>query len=180
MCENILSYLNWCNTLSLRYFNPVGAHASGAIGELPLGTPNNLVPYLTQAMAGLRPPLTVHGSDYPTRDGSCIRDYIHVMDLADAHVCALNCLLNEKSQKPFDVINIGTGTGSTVLEVIKAFASANGLHVPYQIGPRRPGDVVQYLADTKKAEIVLGFKTKFTLTDMMRDAWNWQKNAPST
>lgn len=179
MGETILRDVAWCQTQCLRYFNPVGAHPSGHIGELPLGVPNNLVPFLTQVVAGIRPSLTVFGNDYPTRDGSCIRDYIHIVDLAEAHVAALNRMLEKKADSRFEVFNIGTGNGSTVLEVIDAFEKATGLKVPSQIGPRRAGDVVQVWADTRRVNEVLGWKARFSLTEMMRDAWNWQKLAPA-
>jgi len=165
---------NWLNTQCLRYFNPIGAHESGFIGELPLGVPNNLIPYLTQTVAGIRKELTVFGDDYNTTDGTCIRDYIHVMDLAEAHVFAINRLINGEQKEPFEVFNIGTGNGSSVLEVIQAFEKANGILVPHKIGPRRAGDVVQVWAETTKVEHVLGWKAKRTLETMLKDAWNWQ------
>lgn len=157
----------------LRYFNPVGAHPSGHIGELPIGVPNNLVPFITQAAAGVREKLTVFGDDYPTRDGSCIRDYIHVVDLAKAHVLALQWI--EEQQAPIcEVFNLGTGQGNTVLEAVHTFEEVNGLKVPYVIGPRRAGDVVAMYADTAKSRNVLGWSTELTLADAMRDAWRWQ------
>jgi len=166
---------NWLNTQCLRYFNPIGAHPSGLIGELPLGVPNNLIPYLTQTVAGIRSSLTVHGNDYPTADGTCIRDYIHVMDLAEAHVNAVQRLLNNEQNESFEIFNIGTGTGSSVLEVIETFERVNQIKVPHTIGPRRTGDVVQVWAETTKVESVLGWKAKRDLAEMLRDAWNWQK-----
>jgi UDP-glucose 4-epimerase len=165
---------NWLNTQCLRYFNPIGAHESGFIGELPLGVPNNLIPYLTQTVAGIRKELTVFGDDYNTTDGTCIRDYIHVMDLAEAHVFAINRLIKGEQKESFEVFNIGTGNGSSVLEVIHAFEKANGIPVPHKIGPRRAGDVVQVWAETTKVEHVLGWKAKRTLETMLKDAWNWQ------
>jgi UDP-glucose 4-epimerase len=165
---------NWLNTQCLRYFNPIGAHESGFIGELPLGVPNNLIPYLTQTVAGIRKELTVFGDDYNTTDGTCIRDYIHVMDLAEAHVFAINRLIKGEQKESFEVFNIGTGNGSSVLEVIHAFEKANGIPVPHKIGPRREGDVVQVWAETTKVEHVLGWKAKRTLETMLKDAWNWQ------
>lgn len=167
---------NWLNTQCLRYFNPIGAHPSGLIGELPLGVPNNLIPYLTQTVAGIRNSLTVHGSDYPTPDGTCIRDYIHVMDLAEAHVSAVKRLIENKQNEAFEVFNIGTGTGSSVLEVIQTFERVNQVAVPHLIGPRRAGDVVQVWAETTKVESILGWKAKRDLAEMLKDAWNWQKN----
>ena len=165
---------NWLNTQCLRYFNPIGAHESGFIGELPIGVPNNLIPYLTQTVAGIRKELTVFGDDYNTTDGTCIRDYIHVMDLAEAHVFAVNRLINDEQNESFEVFNIGTGNGSSVLEVIHAFETANGISVPHKIGPRRPGDVIQVWAETTKVENVLGWKAKRDLETMLKDAWNWQ------
>lgn len=172
--EMILKDMTWCRTQCLRYFNPIGAHPAGLIGELPRGVPNNLVPYLTQSVAGLRPALTVHGNDYPTPDGTCIRDYIHICDLADAHVAALDRLMNHKNQGHFEVFNIGTGTGSSVLEVIEGFEEATGIAPVYHVGPRRPGDVVQVWADVSRSAAVLGWTARRSLTDMLRDAWNWQ------
>jgi UDP-glucose 4-epimerase len=160
--------------ISLRYFNPIGAHPSALIGELPRGVPSNLVPFVTQTAAGLRESITVFGDDYPTSDGTCVRDYIHVMDLAEAHVAAMK-RLTELSQPAFlDVFNLGTGSGNTVLEVLKTFERVNYLKLNYQIGPRRAGDVVSVYADTGKAERILGWKTKRSLEDALRDAWKWQ------
>ena len=175
MGETILRDCAWLNTQCLRYFNPIGAHPTGLIGELPLGVPSNLIPYLTQSVAGQRPPLTVHGGDYPTPDGTCIRDYIHVCDLADAHVAALNRLLAVKQESTFEVFNIGTGDGSSVLQVLNVFEESTGEKPKYRIGPRRPGDVVAVWADVSRAEQVLGWKAKRGLPEMLRDAWNWQK-----
>ena len=184
MAEVILKDNNWFEVQCLRYFNPVGAHASSLIGELPLGIPNNLIPYLTQTVAGIRPQLTVYGGDYNTPDGTCIRDYIHVMDLAEAHVAAINRLFNKTAEQTiengdpsrgnFEVFNIGTGKGYSVLEVISAFESASGMKVPYIIGPRRNGDIVSIWADTTKVNEVLGWHASRNLETMMRDAWNWQ------
>ena len=174
MGEVILKDLKDSQVQSLRYFNPVGAHESGLIGELPIGVPNNLVPYLTQTAAGWRDKLIVHGGDYPTPDGTCIRDYIHVMDLAEAHVMSLKAL-EESEEAKFEAFNIGTGTGASVLEVIKTFEQVNGVKVPYVIGPRRPGDVVKVWANSEKVQKVLGWGPKRGLEKMMKDAWNWQK-----
>ena len=160
--------------VSLRYFNPVGAHPSAKIGELPLGTPNNLVPFITQVAAGIREKLTVFGDDYDTADGSCVRDYIHVVDLADAHVKAFSFLEKQKTDF-YEVFNVGTGNGNTVLEVIHAFEKVSGEKLNYAIGPRRPGDVVKTWADTTKIKTVLGWQPKYSLEDSMRDSWNWQK-----
>jgi UDP-glucose 4-epimerase len=174
MGEAILHDCEWLQTQCLRYFNPIGAHPSGLIGELPLGVPSNLIPYLTQSVAGLRPPLTVHGGDYPTPDGTCIRDYIHVCDLAEAHVASLNRLLEDKQQSHFEVFNIGTGQGYSVLEVLKGFEAATGEKPAYHIGPRRSGDVVAVWANASKASSVLGWQARRNLGEMLRDAWNWQ------
>lgn len=163
--------------IALRYFNPVGAHPSGKIGELPMGTPQNLVPFLTQTAAGIREKLTVFGNDYDTPDGSCVRDYIHVVDLADAHVKAL-AFLSQQSPNFYDVFNVGTGRGNTVLEVIHAFESVTGVPLPYTIGPRRAGDVVKTWADTSKINRVLGWQATHSLEDCMRDSWRWQLSLP--
>ena len=160
--------------VALRYFNPVGAHPSAKIGELPIGTPQNLVPFITQTAAGIREKLTVFGNDYDTPDGSCIRDYIHVVDLADAHVKALH-FLTDQPLNFYDVFNVGTGRGNTVLEVIHAFEAVNNLTLPYEIGPRRAGDVVKTWADTKKINQVLGWFPAYDLDACMRDSWRWQQ-----
>lgn len=161
--------------LALRYFNPIGAHPSAEIGELPLGVPANLVPFITQTAAGMRASLTVYGDDYNTPDGTCVRDYIHVVDLADAHVQALRKLSETNADASYDVINIGTGRGETVLNVIKTFEEATGVSVNYSIGPRRPGDVEQVYADVSKSNRVLNWHTTHSLTDALRDAWRWQQ-----
>jgi len=164
------------DVISLRYFNPIGAHPTAAIGELPLGVPQNLVPFITQSVAGLRGELSVFGNDYPTRDGTAIRDYIHVMDLAEAHVAALHRMLHPQTDRPdsYEVFNIGTGKGSTVLEVIRTFEVATGLKVPHQMADRRPGDVTAAWAETSRAESVLGWKAQRSLAEALLDAWNWQ------
>lgn len=162
-------------SISLRYFNPIGAHPSSEIGELPLGVPNNLVPFITQTAAGIREKLTVFGGDYDTTDGTCVRDYIHVMDLADAHVQAIIHLGNLDKKSHFDFINVGTGNGNTVLEAIRAFEESSGVRLNYEVGPRRAGDVEKVYAQVGKSEQVLNWKTKYTLKDSMLDAWNWQK-----
>lgn len=161
--------------LALRYFNPIGAHPSAEIGELPLGVPANLVPFITQTAAGIRPSLTVYGDDYNTPDGTCVRDYIDVMDLADAHVQALKKLIEAKDESSYDVINIGTGRGETVLNVIKTFEQATGVKVNYSIGPRRAGDVEQVYADVSKANRVLEWQAQRSLAESLRDAWQWQQ-----
>ncbi len=161
-------------SIILRYFNPVGAHPSALIGELPLGVPNNLVPYLTQAAAGLRPMLTVFGDDYNTPDGSCIRDFIDVVDLAKAHVVAMSRMLDGKGTDAIEVFNLGTGKGVSVLELISSFRRATGVEVPYKIGPRRAGDIEKIWAEPTKANTVLGWKAEVPIDETMRNAWAWQ------
>lgn len=160
--------------IALRYFNPIGAHASARIGELPLGVPQNLVPFITQSAVGLRGPLQVYGNDYPTRDGTAIRDYIHVVDLAAAHVVALERILNASMAEAFEVFNLGTGEGSTVLEVIQSFERATGASLQWSFAPRRAGDVIAAYADTQRATEVLGWTAQKTLDEAMADAWRWQ------
>jgi len=162
-------------TISLRYFNPIGAHPTALIGELPLDFPNNLVPYLTQSVAGLRPPLIVFGNDYDTPDGTCIRDYIHVVDLAKAHVKALEYLHSVKENYFFDALNLGTGKGTSVLELIKTFEKATGITVDYKIGERRQGDAEQIFANADKAEKMLKWRTELSLTEALKSSWEWQK-----
>ena len=159
----------------LRYFNPIGAHESGRMGEDPQGIPNNLMPYIAQVAVGRRDHLTVYGGDYPTKDGTCRRDYIHVMDLANGHLKAVEYAADHKG---VEVFNLGTGTPYSVLEIIHAFESANDIKIKYEIGERRAGDLPEFWANSEKAEKVLGWKTKRTLEDMCRDTWNWQKNNP--
>ncbi|MEO9953993.1 UDP-glucose 4-epimerase GalE [Nonlabens sp.] len=161
--------------IALRYFNPIGAHDSAKIGELPLGVPQNLVPYITQTAVGLREQLSVYGDDYPTRDGTAIRDYIHVVDLAKAHVAALSRLLEKKAKDNFEVFNVGTGTGSTVLEVITAFEKASGQKLNYKIVGRRAGDVIEAYAQTEKVSNVLGWKPKYSLEQALASSWAWEK-----
>ncbi|GAA3780227.1 UDP-glucose 4-epimerase GalE [Corallibacter vietnamensis] len=163
------------NAISLRYFNPIGAHESMHIGELPIGVPQNLVPFITQTAIGIREQLSVYGDDYPTQDGTCIRDYIHVVDLAKAHVIALERLLSRSNDSNYEVFNLGTGTGSSVLEVVKSFERVSGEKLNYKIADRREGDVIAAYADTEKANNVLGWTSKLSLDDAMRSAWNWQK-----
>ncbi|MBC7401298.1 MAG: UDP-glucose 4-epimerase GalE [Mucilaginibacter sp.] len=160
--------------ISLRYFNPVGAHSSALIGELPIGVPQNLVPFITQTAIGKREKITVFGDDYSTLDGSCIRDYIHVVDLAKAHVAALK-LMEAETFKGYDVFNIGTGTGSSVLEVIRAFEQSTGQKLNYQIGPRRGGDIEQVWGDVNKSKNILKWQTELDLDTMMQSAWEWEK-----
>ena len=162
-------------SIALRYFNPIGAHDSSKIGELPLGIPKNLVPFITQTAAGLRDQLSVFGDDYPTEDGSCIRDYIHVVDLAKAHVVALERLLKDRNSNQFETFNIGTGKGSSVLEVVHAFEKVTQQKLNYKIVNRREGDVISVYADTKKANDVLGWKAEKSMEESLLSSWNWEK-----
>ena len=162
-------------SIILRYFNPVGAHPSAEIGELPIGIPQNLVPFLTQAAAGIRKELAVFGNDYQTPDGSCIRDYINVVDLSRAHVTAINRLLKQGSDAPLEYFNLGTGKGLSVLELISLFEKATGVKVPHTIVGRREGDIEQIWADPRYANEVLGWKAVETIEDTLRSAWNWQQ-----
>lgn len=157
----------------LRYFNPTGAHESGLIGERPNGTPNNLMPYITQVAAGKREKLEVFGNDYPTRDGTGVRDYIHVCDLAEGHAAALKYAVENRGAQ---AINLGTGAGYSVLEVVETFRRVNGVHLPYEIAPRRAGDLAEYYADTSLAFSLLGWRARRGLEEMCRDAWNWEKH----
>lgn len=179
MIEDILRDIyvsdNSWNIILLRYFNPVGAHPSGRIGEDPNGIPNNLMPYISQVAVGKLKELSVFGNDYPTPDGTCIRDYIHVMDLADGHVKALEKLREDPGVV---VYNLGTGKGSSVMEMIAAFAEATGIKIPYRITGRRPGDAPVSYADPSKAEKELGWKAKRDIIDMCRDLWTWQSQNP--
>lgn len=163
------------NTILLRYFNPIGAHESAEIGELPLGVPQNLVPFITQTAIGMRNELSVYGNDYPTADGTAIRDYIHVVDLAKAHVVALQRLIEKKNIQKVEVFNVGTGKGSSVLEVIEAFEKVTNQKLPYKIVGRREGDVIEAYANTQKANDVLGWQAKLTLEDALRSAWKWEQ-----
>ena len=176
-CENMIADCLRSNKLTraviLRYFNAIGAHSSGLIGELPIGTPNFLVPFITQTAAGIREHLTIFGDSYNTSDGTCVRDYIHVMDLADAHVRSLLTMCeNDRSY----TLNVGTGKGSSVLEAIKSFEKVNQLKLNYKIGPKRDGDIEQIYAATDLAEKTLKWKAKYSMDDAMKDAWCWQKN----
>lgn len=159
----------------LRYFNPIGAHESGTIGENPNGIPNNLMPYITQVAVGKLPQLGVFGDDYPTQDGTGVRDYIHVVDLAKGHVKAIDYAKNHKGT---EIVNLGTGTGYSVLDIVKAFINVNGVDIPYVIKPRRAGDVAECYADPAKALEILNWKAEKNLEDMCRDSWRWQKNNP--
>jgi UDP-glucose 4-epimerase len=160
---------------SLRYFNPVGAHASALIGELPIGVPQNLVPFITQSAIGKRGPITVYGNDYNTPDGSAIRDYIHVVDLAKAHVAAVKRLEDKAADTNYEVFNLGTGRGSSVLEIIHAFENSTGEKLNYVIGPRREGDIEQVYGDVTKSAALLNWKAELDINEMMRSAWNWEK-----
>ncbi|HCQ29857.1 MAG TPA: UDP-glucose 4-epimerase GalE [Flavobacteriales bacterium] len=162
--------------IALRYFNPVGAHPTGKLGEMPIGVPNNLVPFITQTAIGIREKLTIFGNDYPTKDGTCIRDYIHVSDIAHAHVLALQKLMNDKNFPQYDVINLGTGNGVSVKKVVDAFEKVTGKKLNYEYGPRRPGDAVAIYANNQKAIKVLNWTPKYNLNDMMLSAWKWEKN----
>jgi UDP-glucose 4-epimerase len=162
-------------SIALRYFNPIGAHPSALIGELPRGVPNNLIPYVTQTAAGIRPQLTVFGDDYDTPDGSCIRDYIHVMDLAEAHVAALRRLQTIDAPAHYEEINVGTGSGHSVLEIIHTFEKISGQPLSYAIGPRRPGDIPSIYADVTRSAELLGWRARRGLEESIRDAWRWQQ-----
>jgi UDP-glucose 4-epimerase len=161
--------------LSLRYFNPIGAHSSGLIGELPKGIPNNLMPFITQTAKGIRKQLSVFGSDYNTIDGTCVRDFIHVVDLAKAHVRSIQYLNEQFGHKFYDFFNVGTGKGTSVLEMIKAFEKANNLKLNYQIVDRREGDIEKIYADTSKVNTILGWKSTLNIEQASRDAWNWEQ-----
>lgn len=163
------------NSILLRYFNPIGAHPSAEIGELPIGIPQNLVPFITQTAIGIRKELSVYGNDYPTTDGTCIRDYIHVVDLAKAHVIALLRLLKNENLEKVETFNLGTGTGSSVLEVIHAFEKVSGQKLPYKIVNRRAGDVIAAYANTDKANTILGWKAQSSLEESLASAWKWEQ-----
>ena len=179
MLEQVLTDLQFAepdwNVVLLRYFNPIGAHASGTIGENPNGIPNNLMPYVTQVAVGKRPILGVFGDDYDTPDGTGVRDYIHVVDLARGHVCALKAI---ERKCGLEIYNLGTGKGYSVLDIVKTFKKVNGVEIPYRIMPRRPGDIATCYSDPSKALRELGWKAQFGIEEMCRDSWNWQKNNP--
>ncbi|MGY3088594.1 UDP-glucose 4-epimerase [Hymenobacter sp. UYAg731] len=180
MCEDVVRDIsaaptNELHTILLRYFNPIGAHESAKIGELPLGVPNNLVPFITQTAAGIREQLTINGGDYDTVDGTNVRDYIHVVDLAKAHVVAVQRLLDRKGSETVETFNVGTGHGNSVLEVVQTFEQVSGQKLNYRIGPRRAGDVPAIYADATKAAEGLGFKTETSLADSLASAWKWQQ-----
>lgn len=177
LCERILEDAATVGfrVVSLRYFNPIGAHPSALIGELPLGVPNNLVPFVTQTAAGVREKLTVFGNDYNTPDGSCLRDFIHVVDVADAHVKAIHYLNEQKENKFFEAFNLGTGEGVSVLGLVQKFIAVTGIKLPYNIGPRRPGDIEKVFADPRKINKAFGWKAKYDLGESLLHAWNWEK-----
>lgn len=177
LCERILEdvHSTGFRIVSLRYFNPIGAHPSALLGELPIGVPNNLVPYVTQTAAGIRKELTVFGNDYDTPDGSCIRDFIHVVDLAKVHVKALEYLLQHSEKNLYDAFNVGTGKGVSVLELIHTFVESTGVKLPFAIGARRPGDVEKVYADPARANKLFNWKTEYSLKDALQHAWAWEK-----
>ena len=179
ICEDILrdsvkAYGN-IKGISLRYFNPIGAHPTALIGELPRGVPNNLVPFITQTAIGKRDCLTIFGNDYPTPDGTCLRDYIDIVDLAQAHVCAVSRMVEDKMKEPYEIFNIGTGTPVSVMELVNTFQKVNGVKLNYRFGPRRPGDVTAVWADPSKANKELAWKAQRTIEETMKAAWNWEK-----
>ena len=179
ICEDILRDTVASSTaikgIALRYFNPIGAHPSALIGELPRGVPNNLVPFITQTASGVRECLSVFGNDYPTPDGSCIRDYIDVVDLAKAHVSAITRMVEGRNKENYEIFNVGTGKGTSVLELVNMFEKVNGLKLNYKIAPRRPGDVVAIYADTTLANNELGWKAERSLEDTLVSAWKWEQ-----
>jgi len=177
ICEEIITDTTKTSSLQsilLRYFNPIGAHSSALIGELPLGIPNNLIPYITQTAIGKRSILNVYGNDYPTPDGTCLRDYLHVVDLAKAHVIAIDRLLENKNKSALEVFNLGTGNGFSVLEVIKTFEKVSGVKLNYKIVERRAGDVSQIFSDCELANKELGWKAKLGLDEMLSSSWKWE------
>jgi len=174
--QDVCKINNKFKGIALRYFNPIGAHESAKIGELPIGVPQNLVPFITQTAKGLREQLSVFGDDYPTHDGTCIRDYIHVVDLAKAHVFALQRLLKSINTVNYETFNVGTGKGSSVLDVIKSFEKVSGLKLNYKIANRRVGDVIEAYANTEKANSVLGWEAQSSLDDALASAWKWEQS----
>ena len=180
ICEDILrdsvAAYDSLQAIALRYFNPIGAHPSALIGELPRGVPQNLVPYITQTAAGVRECLSIFGDDYPTEDGSCLRDYIDIVDLAKAHVVAIQRMIDGKSKENYEIFNIGTGRAVSVLELVNTFERVNELKLNYKVAPRRPGDVVAIWADTTHANEELGWKAERSLDDTLCSAWAWEKN----
>jgi UDP-glucose 4-epimerase len=184
ICEEIIRDVihsgSFMNSIILRYFNPIGAHPSSEIGELPVGIPSNLIPFITQTAIGIRPELSVFGNDYDTPDGSCIRDYINVVDLAKAHVIAVKRMLDGVQDSPLEYFNIGTGEGLSVFELIHAFEKATGITLPYKVAGRREGDIEKVWADSTKANKVLGWKASATLEETLLSAWNWEKRINET
>ena len=168
--------VNSFNGCALRYFNPAGAHESALIGEFPLQAPSNLVPVITQTAAGLRKEMTVFGNDYNTPDGTCVRDYVHVVDIARAHVAAIKRLIDKKNKESYEIFNLGTGQGNTVLEVINTFEKVTGQKLNYKVGSRRSGDVEKVYADTSKVNTELGWKPGFSLDDIVKSAWAWEQH----
>ena len=177
--EDTCKINNNLNAISLRYFNPIGAHSSAKIGELPIGIPQNLVPFVTQTGIGIRKELSIFGKDYPTPDGTCIRDYIHVVDLAKAHVIAMKRIILKDNSDNYEVFNLGTGKGSSVLEVVNAFEEISGIKLNYIFSERRAGDIVAAFADTQKANKILGWKSELSLNEAMLSAWEWEKKINS-
>ena len=177
--EDTCKINNNLNAISLRYFNPIGAHSSAKIGELPIGTPQNLVPFVTQTGIGIREELSIFGKDYPTPDGTCIRDYIHVVDLAKAHVIAMKRIILKDNSDNYEVFNLGTGKGSSVLEVVNAFEEISGIKLNYMFSERRAGDIAAAFADTQKANKILGWKSELSLNEAMLSAWEWEKKINS-
>ena len=180
ICEDILrdsvAAYGSMKGIALRYFNPIGAHPSALIGELPRGVPNNLVPFITQTAAGVRECLSIFGDDYPTADGSCVRDYIDIVDLARAHVVAIDRMVKGANKKPYEIFNIGTGRGVSVLELVTTFERVNGVKLNYKTAPRRAGDVVAIWADTTLANEELGWRAERSVEDTLRAAWAWEKH----
>ena len=180
MCEDILrdsvTAYSEIKGIALRYFNPIGAHPTALIGELPRGVPQNLVPYITQTAAGVRECLSIFGDDYPTEDGRCLRDYIDVVDLAKAHVAAINRMVEGKGEKSYEIFNIGTGRAVSVFELVKTFERVNNLKLNYKVAPRRAGDVVAVWADTSLANRELNWKAERTLEQTLQAAWAWEKH----
>ncbi|MFL3661486.1 MAG: UDP-glucose 4-epimerase GalE [Polaribacter sp.] len=174
--EDLINSSDSFAAISLRYFNPIGAHDSGFIGELPSGIPNNLMPYITQTAVGVREKLMVYGTDYPTKDGTPVRDYIHVVDLAKAHVIAVKRLINKKQDEAFEIFNLGTGSGFSVLEVINSFEAVSGIQLKYEVTARRPGDVPQLFASTALAKEKLGWSAEKSLDEMISSSWKWEQN----
>ena len=180
ICEDIIR--DFCkvnletNSIALRYFNPIGAHPSALIGEEPIGVPGNLVPFITQTAAGIRKELSIFGDDYNTPDGTAIRDYINVVDLSEAHLVAINRLIQNKQKNNLEFFNIGTGDGYSVMQLVKTFIEVNKVNLPYKITDRRPGDIEKIWADTSLANNELGWKAKKSLEETLKSAWNWEKN----